>query len=56
MKLVAQSSTESEVIEVHDVLPQAIWTAHFLQEQGVKVHETVMYQDNMSSMLLEISG
>ena len=52
-KLVARSSTKSEVIGVHDMLPQAIWTSHFLKEQGVEVAETVVYQDNMSSMLLE---
>ena len=55
-KLVARSSTESEVIGVHDVMPQVIWTNYFLQAQGVKVGDTVVYQDNMSSMLLEKNG
>jgi len=55
-KLVARSSTESEVIGVHDVLPQLIWTTHFLKGQGVKVNESVQYQDKMSSMLLEKNG
>ena len=36
-KLVAQSSTESEVIGVHDILPQTIWTNNFLKEQGMEV-------------------
>jgi hypothetical protein len=36
-KLVSHSSTESEVIGVHDILPQLLWTAHFLQKQGIKV-------------------
>ncbi|MDG7001629.1 MAG: hypothetical protein JRN15_21230, partial [Nitrososphaerota archaeon] len=39
-KLVARSSTESEVIGVHDVMPQTIWTNYFLQAQGVNVEET----------------
>lgn len=55
-KMVARSSTESEVIGVHDVLPQVIWTAQFLQEQGLHINESVLYQDNMSSMLLERNG
>ena len=55
-KLVAWSSTESEVIGVHDVLPQTIWTNNFLREQGMKIEETFVHQDNMSSMLLEQNG
>ena len=55
-KLVAQSSTESEVIGVHDVSPQAIWTTYFLKDQGVKVEQSVLFQDNMSSILLEKNG
>jgi len=54
--VVARSSTESEVIGVHDVLPQVIWTAHFLKEQRIKVKENIMFQDNMSSMLLGKNG
>jgi len=55
-KLVARSSTESKVIGVHDLLPQALWTNHFLKAQGVPVKENVLYQDNMSSILLEKNG
>ena len=55
-KLVARSSTESEVIGVHDVMPQALWTNYFLKAQGMKVEESVLYQDNMSSILLEKNG
>ena len=55
-KLVARSSTESKVIGVHDVLPQTIWTMNFLKGQGVQVNESVLFQDNMSSILLEKNG
>ena len=34
-KLIARSSMESKVIGMDNVLPQAIWTSHFLKEQGV---------------------
>ena len=55
-KLVTRSSTESEVAGVYDVLPQILWTKKFLDDQGVRIKETVLYQDNMSSMLLEWNG
>ena len=55
-KLVTRSSTESEVVGVFDVLPQVLWTKKFLEDQGVEVKETILYQDNMSSMLLEQNG
>ena len=55
-KLVMRSSTESEVVGVYDVLPQILWTKKFLEDQGVGIKDTVLYQDNMSSMLLERNG
>ena len=55
-KLVAHSSTESELIGVYDVLPQVLWTKQFLEEQGWKDSATVVYQDNSSSILLERNG
>ena len=55
-KLVTRSSTESEVVGVYGVLPQILWTKKFLEEQGVRIKETVLYKDNMSSMLLERNG
>jgi hypothetical protein len=55
-KLVARSSTEAEVIGVDDLMPQIMWTGYFLKAQGVDVVDTVLYQDNMSSMLLEKNG
>jgi hypothetical protein len=55
-KLVGRSSTDSEVIGVYDVMPQLLWTAYFLKAQGVKVDDSVLYQDNMSAILLETNG
>ena len=55
-KMVTRSSTESEVVGVHDVLPQILWTKKFLEDQGLTIKETVLYQDNMSSMLLVLSS
>ena len=55
-KLVTRSSTEAEIVGVHDVMPQLIWTAHFLRGQGVIVDESILYQDNTSSILIEKNG
>ena len=52
-EMVIRSSMESEVVRVYDVLPQILWTKKFLEDQGVNIKETVLYQDNISSMLLE---
>jgi hypothetical protein len=55
-KLVTRSSTECELVGVHDVMPQIEWTQLFLQEQGYKVKDTIVNQDNMSAILLENNG
>ena len=55
-KMVTRSSMESEVISIYDVLPQILWMKKFLEDQGVTIKDTVLYQDNMSSMLLERNG
>ena len=55
-KLVTRSSTEAELIGVHDILPQILWTRNFLMSQGYPVQKNIVYQDNMSAMLLENNG
>ena len=55
-RLVACSSTESELVGVYDILPQILWTKQFLDEQGWLDSATVVYQDNTSSILLERNG
>ena len=55
-KLVARSSTEAELVGVHDILPQILWTHNFLMSQGYPVQKNIIYQDNMSAMLLENNG
>jgi hypothetical protein len=55
-KLVTRSSTECELVGVHDIMPQLEWTKLFLEAQGYTVHDTVLYQDNKSAMLLEQNG
>jgi hypothetical protein len=55
-KLNTQSSTEAELVAVYDVMPQVLWTRHFLGAQGYNVTETVVYQDNQSARLMETNG
>jgi hypothetical protein len=55
-KLNTRCSTEAELVGLHYVLPQVIWTRYFLIAQGYKGTESVVYQDNQSSILLEKNG
>jgi hypothetical protein len=55
-KLNTKSSTEAELVGVNDVMPQALWTRYFLEAQGYKVTDNVIFQDNQSAILLEKNG
>lgn len=56
LKLNASSSTEAEPVGVSDAVSMVLWTRCFLEEQGCKVNDTTMHQDNQSAMLLEKNG
>jgi hypothetical protein len=51
-----KSSTESEVVGTDNVMPQVLWTLYFLEAQGYKMNNNVLYQDKKSSILLETNG
>jgi hypothetical protein len=55
-KLNTKSSTEAEVVGTDDVMPQILWTLYFLEAQGYKINDNILYQDNQSSILLETNG
>ena len=55
-KLNVKSSTEAEIVGTDDVMPQILWTLYFLEAQGYKIDNNVLYQDNKSSILLETNG
>jgi hypothetical protein len=55
-KLNTKSSTEAEVVGTDDVMPQILWTLYFIEAQGYKINDNVLYQDNQSSILLETNG
>ena len=37
-------------------MPQILWTRYFLEAQGYGTDEIILYQDNMSAMLLKKNG
>ena len=55
-KIMTKSSTEAELVGVDDLTPQIMWTKYFLKAQGQPVPDTIIYQDNMSSIQLETNG
>lgn len=55
-KLNTKSSTEAELVGVDDAMSMILWTRQFMEGQGYKVEENVVYQDNQSAMLLKKNG
>ena len=55
-KLNTSSSTTSELVAVDQTLPLALWVPLFMEEQGHPIKENIVYQDNMSAILLEKNG
>ena len=55
-KLNTKSSTEVELIGADDAIPQMLWARYFLEAQGYGIDENILYQDNMSAMLLGNNG
>ena len=55
-KLNTTSSTEAELVGVGDMMPQVLWTRYFIKAQGYEVEDNIVFQDNMSAMLLERNG
>ena len=51
-----KSSTEAKLIGADDTMPHMLWTRYFLEAQGYGINENILYQDNMSAMLLEKNG
>ncbi len=55
-KLNTRSSTESEIVAVDDLILQILWAHLFMKAQGFVVSDNILYQGNMSAMLLETNG
>ena len=55
-KLNTKNLTEAELIGVDDTMPPMLWTRYFLEAQVYGIEENILYQDNMSAMLLGNNG
>ena len=55
-KINVKSATESELVSASEYLPYTLWFKHFMEEQGYKIKDNVLYQDNKSAILMEING
>jgi len=55
-KLVTRSSTESELVAMHDASPQVVWTRAFLEELGHTQKPAVIMQDNKSTIFMAEKG
>lgn len=55
-KINTTSSTQAEVVGVHDNMPAILWTRYFMEAQGYPLKPSVVHQDNQSAMLLETNG
>ena len=55
-KINTTSSTEAEVVAVHDTMPSILWIKYFLEAQGYPMKPSIIHQDNQSAMLLETNG
>jgi len=55
-KVNAFSLTEAELVAVDDVIAKILWTKKFIEWQGVEVKLNILYQDNTSTIKLEMNG
>jgi hypothetical protein len=55
-KLNTKSSTESEFVDVDDVISQVIWMKYFLEAQDELIEDNIVYQNNQSTIKLEKNG
>ena len=44
---------ETELISFVDILTDIIWMRYFVKSQGYNINKYVIFQDNMSALLLE---
>ena len=55
-KLNTKSSTTAELVGADNATTMILWTKLFMEEQGYKIEDNVLYQDNTSAILLEKNG
>ena len=55
-KINVKSSTEGKLVGVAEYIPYNLWLLLFLEAQGYGIVKNLVYQDNHSSMRMEING
>ena len=55
-KLNTRSSTEAKLVGLNDAMSLILWTRRFMEAQGYMIRDTVILQDNQSTMLLACNG
>ena len=55
-KVNARSSTEAELVAVDDVISKILWTKKLIEWKGFEVKLNILYQDNTSTIKLEMNG
>ena len=55
-KINTSSSTQAEVVGVHDNISDILWTRYFMEAQGYPLKPSIVHQDNQSAILLETNG
>ena len=55
-KLNVKSSTEAELVGTSEYLPYNLWLMMFMSEQGYKIKDNRLYQDNQSTILMLKNG
>lgn len=55
-KLNVKSSSEAELVGVSEYIPYNIWLLSFMDMQGYKVKDNILYQDNQSTILMLKNG
>ena len=55
-KLNVKSSTEAEIVGTSEYMPYNVWVYNFLESQGYKLHENILFQDNQSAIKMETNG
>ena len=55
-QVMTKSSTEAELVGVDDILGYILWAHYFMEEQRYDMDASILYQDNMSAILLETNG
>jgi hypothetical protein len=55
-KINTKSSTESGLVGANQALSSILHTQHFIEAQGYSVKQNLLFQDNQSTMHLEVNG